>query len=121
MKKLLLVCCILSVIAFVGCAGEAEARGNPCDSKFLGPILNECSPHTVDTDTDTWRDEWDDEAGIGADILIHETKQVDLVAEYKVDFNNDNHQSVYGVIRTKTSLVELVKKGLKKLKREKVE
>ena len=114
MKKLLLVCCILSAMIIAGCAGEAEARGDPCESKFLGPILNECSPHTVDTDT--WRDEWDDEAGIGADILIHETKHVDLVAEYKVDFNNDNHQSVYGVVRTKTSLVELAKKLVKKIK-----
>jgi len=102
MKKFLLFGLLLAVLVIVGCAGEAEAKGDPCESRFLGPILNECSPHTVDTDT--WRDEKDTEAGVGADIVLweNETDKVkfieEVVAEYKYDINNEDH-SVYGVVR----------------------
>jgi accessory colonization factor AcfC len=117
MRKALMIA--ISLLIVCSLASTVYAKGDPCESKFLGPILNECYPHHEKTvDTDTWRDEWDDEAGIGADILIHETKHADIVAEYKVDFNNDNHQSIYGVVRTKTSIVELVKKAIKKIKGE---
>jgi hypothetical protein len=92
-------------VCFMGCAGDADARGNPCDSP-LGAILNDCSPHTVDTDTDTWRDERKEnsEYGVGLDVVIweNETGKADVieevVAEYKYDINNDDHQ-VYTVVR----------------------
>lgn len=39
-------------LTLVGCAKEAEAKGSkdPCKGLFAA-ILNECSPHTIDTDT----------------------------------------------------------------------
>jgi hypothetical protein len=87
-------------------AQTAFASGNVCESKYLAPIFNECSPHTVDTDTHA--DPREDALGVGADVLIHETESVDLVAEYKYDFENEEH-SAYAVFKTKKSLVEYIK------------
>jgi len=105
MRKWLFVLLLVGAVAIAGCAKEAEARGggDPCDS-FLGAVLNECSPHTVDTDT--WRRERkaELEAGVGADVVLweNETEKVkfieEVVAEYKYDINNQDH-SVYGVVR----------------------
>ena len=103
MKKLLLLAIV--AVFIMGCSGEAEAKS--CDSWF-GKIYNECHKVT--------HPERDDQAGIGVDVLVHETEHADVVAEYKIDFNNDNEQSVYGVVRTKTSLVELAKKLVNKIK-----
>jgi hypothetical protein len=50
----------------------------------------------------------EDPAGVGIDLLIHETESFDLVAEYKRDFNN-NENSIFGVIKTKRSLVDIIK------------
>jgi hypothetical protein len=50
----------------------------------------------------------EDPAGVGIDLLIHETDNYDFLAEYKRDFNN-NENSIFGVIKTKKSLVELIK------------
>ena len=103
MKKILFI--LIAVFVMAGCSQEAEAsgKGNPCDNKYLGPILNECSPHTVDTDTDTHADQRD-EAGVGADVVVwqNETDKVtfieEVVAEYKYDIDNEAH-SIYGVVR----------------------
>ncbi len=46
--------------------------------------------------------------GVGADVLLIEGKQVDVVAEYRYDWANANH-SAYTVFRTKRSLVDIVK------------
>jgi len=93
---------------FMVCASTAFASGNVCESKYLAPIFNECSPHTVDTDTDTHGDVLGNPVGVGADVLIHETEHVDLVGEYKYDFENESH-SAYAVFKTKKSLVSYIK------------
>jgi hypothetical protein len=86
---------------------NAFASGkNPCENRYLKYIYNECSPHTVDTDTH--RDAREDPIGVGADVLIHETEALDLVAEYKYDFENEEH-SVFAVFKTKKSLVDYIK------------
>ena len=81
-----------------------------CESGWKSYVYNECSPHTVDTDTNH-HDHSKDALGVGADVLIHETEHVDLVAEYKYDFENETH-SVFAVFRTKTSLVDIIKSWL---------
>ncbi len=92
---------------FIVCAHTAFANGSyGCDS-YIGKYLNECSPHTVDTDT-IQHDHSGDALGVGADVLIHETDNVDLVVEYKYDFENESH-STYAVFKTKKSLVEYIK------------
>ena len=104
MKKLITtVMCGL----FMLCAHTAFASGNPCESRYLKYIWNDCSPHTVDTDTNH-HDHLKDPLGVGADVLIHETEHVDLVAEYKYDFENESH-SAYAVFKTKKSLVDYIK------------
>jgi hypothetical protein len=95
------------VLLFAGTAYADYGKKNNCDG-YKGKLLNACHKVT--------HPERDTEAGIGMDILIHEAEHVDVVAEYKVDFNNDNDQSIYGVVRTKTSLVDLAKKLVKKIK-----
>jgi hypothetical protein len=109
MRKLSIIVVCLAVGLVIGCSKgtqEVEAS-NPCESKYLAPIFNECSPHTVDTDT-IHHDHMDDPLGVGADVLIHETKHVDLVGEYRYDFENELH-SAFAVFRTKTSLVNIIK------------
>ena len=117
MRKLFIILGCVAVLGIYGCAQgsqEAEASyGNPCESQYLAPMFNECSPHTVDTDTDTHGDVLGNPVGVGADVLIHKTEHVDLVGEYKYDFENESH-SAYAVFRTKTSLVDLVKGLLNK-------
>lgn len=84
-------------------AGTAYAKGDPCENKYLSKIVNDCSPHTVDTDTDTHVEERD-KAGVGADVVIwqNETDKVtwieEVVAEYRYDIDNEAH-SVFGVVR----------------------
>jgi hypothetical protein len=99
--------CLLIAILFVPTAYAGE-YSNSCDG-YKGKLLNRC--HKV------VHPERDDPAGIGVDVLVHETKHADIVAEYKRDFNNNEH-SIFGVVRTKTSVVELAKKLVKKIKGE---
>ena len=114
MRKLLIVPCLVLAFSIVF-IGAAYANGqNPCEHQYKKFIYNECSPHTVDTDTDTiHHDHLDDPLGVGADVLIHETEHVDLVGEYKYDFENETH-SAFAVFRTKTSLVDIIKGLLNK-------
>ena len=104
MRKLIFAILCFSIFF---CGQTAYAGGEKtCDnSNFWNAVANECSPHTIDTDTHADRD---DPAGVGIDVLIHETDSFDFVAEYKRDFNN-NENSIFGVIKTKKSLVELIK------------
>ena len=99
MKKLMIaVVCGL----FVVCAHTAFAsyeHSNSCEG-YKGKLLNAC--HKV------VHPEREDPAGVGADVLIHETESLDLVAEYRYDVNNEEH-SIFGVFKTKKSLVEYVK------------
>ena len=76
-----------------------------CESGWKSYVYNECSPHTVDT---IHHDHLDDPLGVGADVLIHETESIDLVAEYKYDFENEQH-SLFAVFKTKKSLVDYIK------------
>lgn len=48
------------------------------------------------------------EQGVGADILLYDTTDFDLVGEYKYDWANGGH-SAYTVVKTKKSLWTLVK------------
>jgi len=59
------------------------------------------------TDKDTHADR-DDPSGVGIDLLITEGKNVDFVAEYRHDFNNDEN-SIFGVFKTKKALWDIVK------------
>ena len=98
MRKLL-IGLIVAIFMMTASTVFANGRRNPCDG-YKGKLLNAC--HKV------VHPEREDEAGIGVDVLVYETKDVDLVAEYKYDFNNEGH-SIYGVLKTKKSLVEIVK------------
>jgi len=99
MRKLMIaVICGL----FIVCAHTAFASGGSSTSceGYKGKLLNRCVGHPAS--------DREDPAGVGADVLIHETEHVDLVAEYKYDVNNEEH-SIFGVFKTKKSLVEYVK------------
>jgi hypothetical protein len=90
---------LLITICFLFCGfSTAYASGNydPCDGYF-GKLLNKC--HTV------IHPERKAPRGVGADILIHETKEADFFAEYRYDGKNEEH-SIFGVVETKTSLVD---------------
>jgi hypothetical protein len=101
MKKstlgIIILCLIFSTTAYAG--GEKS-----CESGFWSKILNECSPHTVDTDTH--RDEKDAEIGVGVDVIVHEGEDGEVLnkvaVEYKYDINNDDHKT-YAVATTKLS------------------
>ena len=104
MKRLVLIL-LIACVAFVGCEKAAEAKGNPCDSKILGPILNECYPHhekIVDTDTVIKRK--GSTYGVGADLVLwqNDTEKVtfieEVIAEYKYDLRYEDH-SAYAVVR----------------------
>ena len=101
---LLIACGFLLLNAPTAFAGEGQ---NPCEHQWKSKIFNECSPHTIDTDTDTHADR-DDPAGVGIDLLITEGENLDFVAEYRHDFNN-NEDSIFGVFKTKKSLWSIVK------------
>jgi hypothetical protein len=102
MRKILTIgLCILSILFVYGATAYAGEKS--CDSYFWGKVANECSPHTVDTDTDTHAKQRD-QAGVGADVVIwqNETEKAkmieEVVAEYKYDIDNEAH-SIYGVVR----------------------
>jgi len=91
------VCGLIIVCAHTAFAGGYESSS--CEG-YKGKLLNRC--HKV------VHPEREDPAGVGADVLIHETENLDLVAEYKYDVQNEEH-SIFGVFKTKKSLVEYVK------------
>lgn len=105
MKKLLLISLLILAVGIVGCAKEAEAKSykDPCDGP-LGAILNSCSPHTIDTDTNTQNKPKGSTYGAGADIVLweNETGKLDfieeVVAEYKYEARYHDH-SGYVVVR----------------------
>ena len=99
MKRALIAGLLCAAIMWAPAAMAGERRNDSCEG-YKGKLLNRC--HIV------VHPEREDEAGIGVDVLIHETKDVDLVAEYKYDFNNEGH-SIYGVFKTKKSLVGYIK------------
>ena len=74
---------------------------DPCDSKYLSAIVNDCSPHTVDTDTDTQLDHaW----GAGADIELWTNGNpkgllTGVHGEYRWDGNNNGRHSGFLVAR----------------------
>jgi hypothetical protein len=111
MRKLILVLCFWSLITAPTTAfATKELKCSDGESKTGETWYHQ---HCY-TDKDTHRaDNRKDPAGIGADILIHETEDVDFFAEYKRDFNNNEH-SVFAVVKTKRSLVDIVKGFFKK-------
>jgi len=104
MKKLFMIVLCLAVAGVIGCSkGSQEVSAGEYSSScegYKGKLLNRCVGHP-----DNSRE---DPAGVGADVLIHETEHLDLVAEYKYDVNNEEH-SIFGVFKTKKSIVEYVK------------
>ncbi len=102
MNKLIgfIICCSL-----IFCTNHAFANeSNGCNG-YKGKLLNACDPHH----------EHKAPRGIGADILIHETEIADLVFEYKYDGENKEH-SIFGVVKTKKSLVDYAKDLINKIK-----
>jgi len=103
MRKWLIISLLVLAVGIAGCAKEAEAKGSkdPCDG-FLGPILNACSPHTVDTNTQNKLA--GSTYGVGADIVLWEndTGRLDfieeVVAEYKYEARYHDHAG-YVVVR----------------------
>jgi len=97
-KKLIItvVCGLLIVCAHTAYAGGSSTS---CEG-YKGQLLNRCVGHP-----DNSRD---NPYGVGADVLIHRTEHVDLIAEYKYDINNEEH-SIFGVFKTTTSIVEFVR------------
>ena len=105
MRKCLFILVLILAVGIVGCAKEAEARGDPCDS-FLSSVLNECSPynHEPTVDTNTQNKNPGSLYGVGADIVLweNETGKLDfieeVVAEYKYEARYHDH-SGYVVVR----------------------
>jgi hypothetical protein len=102
MKRFLIAVMLVSTLVIVGCATESEARGgNPCDT-FLGSVLNECSPHTVDTDTDTHLNGKDQEdlkvnVGVKAVVPIKNLKDTAIEVTGKKDLNQTNLEEGYEI------------------------
>lgn len=100
MKKFLIALIIVGLYGTYAYAGEKTCE----NSNFWNAVANECSPHTVDTDTH--RDDKDAEIGVGVDVIVHEGKEGEVLnkvtVEYKYDINNDDHKT-YAVATTKLS------------------
>jgi hypothetical protein len=61
MKKYFLIALLCAMVALVGCAKEAEARGydgDVCDS-YLGQILNKCVDHPANPEVEPNREQFD--------------------------------------------------------------
>ena len=114
MRKLSLIAVLVASFMMLTSTSFARgSKGNPCDSKILGPILNECSPHTVDTDT--WRDEKEAELGVGVDLIVYEGKEGQILnkvtGEYRYDVNNEDHKG-YVVATSKLADIWSTVKGV---------
>ena len=104
MKKYLIVGLLVAVLAIVGCAKEAEARGpkkDPCETP-LASILNECL--VVEHPANPSEDKELMPIGVGLDLILIESDiegiTYVITAEYKYDIMN-SEQSVYGVLTLK--------------------
>jgi hypothetical protein len=98
MKKITLLA-VFACLCIWATPNAYAGGSNSCEG-YKGKLLNRCH-QVVHPERET-------AAGVGADVLIHETENVDLVAEYKYDVNNEEH-SIFGVFKTKKSLVEYLK------------
>jgi len=78
------------------------------DSHFFHSHIRNVTVHDKTIDTDTHKADDGREIGVGADVLIIESKHVDLVGEYRFDWENSDH-TVYAVFKTKKSLVDYIK------------
>jgi len=104
MKKLLLISlCFVLCLPLTAYAGGSY---DPCDSDYKSKIYNECSPHTVDTDTDTHRNDkssTDLKTGVKLDApnIIRLTKNTTLGVEGGKDLLGTNRNEgwfVFGKI-----------------------
>jgi hypothetical protein len=111
-KFFIIALSFLSCMFLISATAYAGGNHNNSCEGYKGKLLNRC--HEV------IHPEREDPAGVGADILVHETENLDLVAEYKYDVNNEEH-SIFGVFKTKKSLVEYAKALINKVKGEDVE
>jgi len=102
MKKWIIAVCLILGLSATAYAGEG--RRDSCDG-YKGKLLNRC--HAVT------HPERDNPIGVGADVLLVETENVDLVAEYKYDEPNQEH-SIFLVFKTKKALWDYVKDLLNK-------
>jgi len=63
--------------------------------------------------TDTPSDKTSAQVGAGIDVLLYNDKNIDLVGEYKYDWNNAGHEA-YVVVKTNKSVVQYIKDIFKK-------
>lgn len=116
MKKLIIISaialCFLFYIGSTAYASEEEGYkdctsppATSTNGKNVSHLHEHCYTRTKDT---IHHDHLKDPKGVGADVLLVETEKVDLVAEYKYDFENEQH-SVFGVFKTKTALWDIIK------------
>ncbi len=107
MSKLFYIICLCFCFLFCGgLTAYANGESSGCDG-YKGKLLNRCVGHP----------KRESPRGVGADILIHETKVADFVAEYKYDGENEEH-SIFAVVKTKKSLVDYAKDLINKIKGE---
>ena len=99
MKKLMVL--LIVCVSFLLYAPTAYASGDPCENKYLSKIVNDCSPHTIDTDTDTHRDKNDFAVGGGLDFFLWKSEKFDIASQTKYDSINNNG-SAYVVLQIKS-------------------
>lgn len=112
MRKVISLLFALLLISSTAYAGGEKS----CDSYFWGKVANECSPHTVDTDTDTQREKDDFSAGAGLDFFLWKAEKFNIESQTKYDSVNENGSS-YIVVKVKSekgliqNILSLFKKG----------
>lgn len=113
MRKLIsLICCWAILLGATAYAGEEVVKSD-CVSPSQATSINgknkwHLHDHCyTDTDTNTHADR-SDPAGVGVDLLLVEGEKLDLVYEYKRDFEN-NENSHFGVFKTKKALWDIIK------------
>ena len=104
MRKVIL---LLIAFVFVVCSSAfADTTSGPSHKHFSDEINGKLD-HYLDHDHEYEKYDPDNEIGIGADVLLHETEDIDIVQEYKYDFSNENH-ATYTVFKTKRSIFSLI-------------
>ena len=116
MKKSFMIALLIGLFF----TGSAFAGESSCPSGYKQTLNKWGHSHCyIDTDTDTDTDtlgDPQDEAGVGADVVLWQNEKQDpwleeVVAEYRYDADNKTH-ATYGVVRL--NLWNAVKENIKK-------
>ena len=113
MKKIILITALFLMVTVVARAettskGDYPLVGGSTHTTAIREHVHQYINTDTNTDTNTMRNKRETPLGVGADILLTEHKYVDTEAEYKYDFNNEEH-SAFLVVKTKKSLWSIVK------------